>query len=167
MLPSISHIHPVRTSGPARRALLALLAVALTATGCVGGKTNSTAPPSIAESRQERAAVAQAAFAEKFDEARRVAALDLWRQGDVAGCASMLEELSARRPDDPAIRTHLAELAWLQGDLPRAEREYRAALELAPDRPDLQHALDIVLQQAGRQGQAAVSLASAADPSGS
>lgn len=138
------------SNGVVRLARLAALAGALAVAGCSSGKSGSGDPASVAENRQARAAAAQAAFAEQFDEARRVAALDLWRQGDVAGCASILEELCARRPADPAIHTHLAELAWSQGNLARAESEYRTALELAPDRPDLQHALALVLQDAGR-----------------
>jgi Tfp pilus assembly protein PilF len=151
-----------------RVALLAALALSLAMTGCQSGKSAAGDAANLAGTRQERAAAAQVAFAEQRDEARRLVALDLWRQGDVAGCAAQLEDLCSRHPADPAIHAHLAELAWSQGDLARAESEYRVALELAPEQPDLHHALALVLLDAGRQEEAQGHLARAAfhEPAG-
>jgi Tfp pilus assembly protein PilF len=151
-----------------RLALLAALAMSLMMTGCQSGKSAAGDAANLAGTRQERAAAAQVAFAEHRDEARRLVALDLWRQGDIAGCAAQLEDLCSRHSSDPVIHAHLAELAWSQGDLARAEHEYRIALELAPERPELHHALALVLQDAGRQEEAQGFLARAAfhEPAG-
>jgi predicted Zn-dependent protease len=151
-----------------RQALLAMLACVLAAGGCQTGKQSAVDSATLAGQREQRAAAARTAFAEGRDEAQRLVALDLWRQGDIAGCAAHLEDLCSRHPADPTIRTHLAELAWSQGNLARAEREYRAALELAPDRPDLEHALALVLQDAGQTEEAQGLLARAAfhEPAG-
>lgn len=162
-MPSSSrHTRALSTIQAPGLVLLAALAGTVAIAGCMSGKSTPGDAVNLAGKRQERAAAAQVAFDEQRDDARRLAALDLWRQGDIAGCSAHLEELCASRPDDPVIHAHLAELAWSLGDLPRAEREYRAALELAPEWTDLHHALALVLQDAGRQEEAAGHLARAA-----
>jgi Flp pilus assembly protein TadD len=55
----------------------------------------------------------------------------------------------------------LAELAWAKEDYAQAESEYHAALRLAPERADVEHALGLVLQATGRAAEAGQHLARA------
>jgi Tfp pilus assembly protein PilF len=94
------------------------------------------------------------AFEEQRHRAERQAAMDRWSQGDICGCESRLRAILARRPSDIEAHVRLAELAWSMNNASEAEAEYLAALGLAPDRADVEHALALVLEATGRTADA-------------
>jgi Tfp pilus assembly protein PilF len=131
------------------------LALALSAlSGCAGGQLLRAPSSDISADRQQRKGQAIQQFEQYRDSVQLEAAIDRWRQNDVAGCESRLRTLISRRPDYVEARLRLAELAWSQNDAAEAEGQYRAALELAPDRPETLHALGLVLEATGRSDEA-------------
>lgn len=134
---------------------LVLLATALCCSGCASWRgAHPTSAPETA-TREARHAQAVQAFEEQRDRAEFEAAIDRWNQGDIAGCESRLRDILARRPSDLEAHVLLAELAWSFNNAAEAEAEYRSALNLAPDRADLEHALALVLEATGRSPEAA------------
>ncbi len=143
-----------------RNALLLLVLTAL-ASGCANWPGRPAAKATVTETREQRRKAAVQAFEEQRDRAQLDAAVDRWNQGDIAGCESRLRTILARRPDDVEAHIRLAELAWACDNHAEAEHEYRAALLLAPQRADLEHALGLVLQATGRSAEAEPHLARA------
>jgi len=141
---------------------LVLLPTALYCTGCarLRAAIPNTAP--VTETREARHAHAVQAFEEQRNRAELEAALDRWNQGDIAGCESRLRAILARRPSDVEAHIRLAELAWSMNNATEAEAEYLAALRLAPERADLEHALALVLEVTGRPAEASPHFARAA-----
>jgi Tfp pilus assembly protein PilF len=142
---------------------VSLMIVLPVASGCANWPVRPSAKGTLTETRHERRSAAVQAFEEQRDRALLEAAIDRWNQGDVAGCESRLRAILARRPDDIEAHIHLAELAWAYENHTEAEAEYRAALQLAPERADLQHALGLLLETTGRQAEAAGHFARAAE----
>jgi Tfp pilus assembly protein PilF len=136
---------------------LALVGTASLA-GCTHWKQQISASSPVSESREQRRAAAVKAFEEQRDLAQLQSALDRYNQGDIAGCESRLRSLIARRPKYVEAHVQLAELAWSFNNAAEAEAEYRVALELAPQRADVHHALGLVLEAAGRNAEAQVHL---------
>lgn len=86
---------------------------------------------------------------------------------------ALQERALAARPNAAMFRANLAEMhrrrgeAWqAAGRGPDAEAALRRALELAPERADVAHALGVMLSSAGRQQEAVVFLERAAAASG-
>lgn len=145
--------------------LAAWIVFATTALSCIGCASWRAAIPTAApvtETREARHAQAVLAFEEQRDRAELEAAMDRWNQGDIGGCESRLRAILARRPSDVEAHIRLAELAWSMNNAIEAEAEYLAALRLAPDRADLEHALALVLEVTGRPAEASPHFARAA-----
>ncbi|MEX2175607.1 MAG: tetratricopeptide repeat protein [Pirellulaceae bacterium] len=124
------------------------------AVGCASGQTQLAPEPSLSASRAERRGELVEQFEAARDEAQLQAALDRWQQGDVAGCESRLRAIVARRPDWVEPHIYLAELAWSFDNTAEALQQYRAALQLEPQRAELHHALALVLEATGQPGDA-------------
>jgi Tfp pilus assembly protein PilF len=140
-----------------RSILLFVFGLALMGSGCAAWKPPLGNAPAgqVADTGASRHAAAVQAFEEQRDRALLDAAIDRWNQGDIAGCESRLRTVLSRRPSDIKAHVLLAELAWSQNDPAVAEAEYLAAIQLAPDRPDLEHALALILEATGRLPEAA------------
>jgi Flp pilus assembly protein TadD len=141
---------------------LLLLCAAFAAGGCASWR-GAEQQGSIAKQRQERAAEAVKTFEQQRDQAQLQAALDRWSHGDVSGCDSRLRALLARRPDDEAVRQHLAELLWSNGDAAAAEQELRQILASQPRSASAHHLLGLILTEQERLPEARVHLTSAAE----
>jgi Tfp pilus assembly protein PilF len=142
---------------------LMALATAAALCGCRGSFPLAIPTGGVTAERQERSGQAIQQFEQYRDAAQLEAALDRWQQNDIAGCETRLRTLIVRRPDFLAARLRLAELAWSFGDAAEAETQYRAALGLAADRPDIHHALGLVLEATGRVDEAHVHFVRAAE----
>ena len=129
--------------------------------GCAGWK-HTLQPPTMAETREERAIDAVRSFEERRDSAQLEAALDRWKQGDVSRAEAMLSALVNRRPDYADARVHLAEVLWSRNDA-AAEEHLRAVLETNTQRADAHHALGLVLDGTGRSEEARQHLNKAAE----
>lgn len=141
---------------------IALLCSVTLLSGCASWKQTAKSD-SVSESRQKRHDAAIRSFEEQRDRAQLSAALDRWQQGDIAGCESRVRAILARRPADVDAHVLLAELAFSCDNPAEAEAEYRSALQLAPNRADLHHALAIVLDATGRRQEAGTHFARAAE----
>src|SRR4029453_7747779 len=124
------------------------------APGWIHGPGPRSAKATVSETREQRHDEAVQAFEEQRDRAQLEAAVARWNQGDISGCESRLRAILARRPNDVEAHARLAELAWSCENHVEAENEYRAALQLAPERADLEHALGLMLQATGRATEA-------------
>ena len=142
---------------------LAGVALLLSIAGCAGWRPQTNDPSNVTAERKERHEAALQAFEHQRDQALLEAALDRWQQGDVAGCEARLRSLVSRRPDFCDAHLQLAELAWSCENAAEAEREYRAALNLAPARADVEHALGMLLAETGRTEEARQHLARACE----
>lgn len=67
-----------------------------------------------------------------IDKMKFVKAKTLSRAGDISGVVEIVRELVASYPDNPRIRSVLANAYWDLGDLAASEKEFRKAVELAP-----------------------------------
>jgi Tfp pilus assembly protein PilF len=140
-----------------RSILLFVFGFILMSSGCAAWKPpfGSAASGQVAETRASRHAAAVQAFEEQRDRALLDAAIDRWNQGDIAGCESRLRIVLARHPSDVEAHLLLAELAWSQSGPDVAIAEYMTAIQLAPMRADLEHALALILEATGRFPEAA------------
>jgi len=138
-----------------RGAQIVLLGTTLTLAGCTSWNDVRNTGSPVTETREARHAQAVQAFEEQRNRAERQAAMDRWSQGDIAGCDARLWAILARRPSDIEAHIRLGELAWSMNNAAEAEAEYLAALGLAPDRADVEHALALVLEATGRTAGAA------------
>lgn len=142
--------------------LVALVGTSLISTlGCARWPARPAARTTLTDVRQERRQSAIQEFELQRDRAQLEAAVDRWNHGDIAGCETRLRSILARRPDDVEAHVRLAELAWACDDYAEAEAEYRLAIQLAPQRADLEHALGMLLQTSGRHAEAQPHLARA------
>jgi Tfp pilus assembly protein PilF len=141
----------------------ALAALAVSTTGCASWLPHKGEQPTITEARQQRHEAAVLAFERQRDQALLEAAIERWQHGDLGGCEARLRSLVARRPDFCDAHLQLAELAWSCENSQEAEAEYRLALQLAPDRADLHHALGLLLEATGRTAEAQQHLARAGE----
>jgi Tfp pilus assembly protein PilF len=131
--------------------------------GCASWRESTvTSQPETASRDQRRTEVIQS-FEKQRDRAQLAAAMDRWQQGDIAGCESRVRGILARRPSDVDAHVLLAELAFSCHNPTEAEAEYRTALELAPQRADIHHALALMLDATGRGHEAGVYFARAAE----
>ena len=151
-----------------RSILLFVFSLTLMGSGCAAWKPpfGRATSGQVAETGASRHSAAVQAFEEQRDRALLDAAIDRWNQGDIAGCESRLRTVLSRRPSDIEAHVLLAELAWSQNDADVAVREYMTAIQLAPDRPDLEHALALILEATSRLPEAAThrTRAAALDP---
>jgi Flp pilus assembly protein TadD len=129
--------------------------------GCAGWK-EQVQPPTVTQSREDRAAEAVREFEERRDRAQLEAALDRWKQGDAARAEAMLTAIVNRRPDDGESRLHLGELLWSRGE-PSAEGHFRAVIAVQPERAEAHHALALLLDATGRADESRQHLAKAAE----
>jgi arylsulfatase A-like enzyme/Flp pilus assembly protein TadD len=79
-------------------------------------------------------------------------------RGDRQTALPILERIVAADPDDPPFLSALADASNLAGDLDRALKEYRRALDLSPNSGDLRYNYGITLLKAGRTDEAMVEL---------
>jgi Tfp pilus assembly protein PilF len=147
----------------ASRVWIVGLALAAATSGCAGWMPRKAEQPTLSQTRQERHREAVQAFEQQRDQAQLETALARWQQGDLGGCEARLRSLVARRPDFCDAHLQLAELAWSCENAEEAEAEYRAALQLAPERADVNHALGLLLQATGRPDEAEQLLVRARD----
>lgn len=146
-----------------RAALLFSLIALAFFPGCASWHSALNPSPNVAEQRVQRESEAIREFEQYRNAAQLEAALDRWRLNDIAGCETRLRTLIERRPDFVPARLHLAELAWSFDDAAEAEQQYRAALQLAPNRPDIHHALGLVLEATSRTDEARVHFTKASE----
>jgi Tfp pilus assembly protein PilF len=146
-----------------RRWGLFLLCGCLLGAGCASWREAAAPTASDAASRDQRRAEVIQSFEEQRDRAQLAAAVDRWQQGDIAGCESRVRGILVRRPTDVDAHVLLAELAFSCHNPAEAEAEYRTALELAPQRAAVHHALALVLDATGRHQEAGVHFARAAE----
>ncbi len=104
-----------------------------------------------AKKRNEEAA---RAFDEKRDFAEFEAAKSRWQQNDRPGCQEALQRLLARNPRHHEARVFLAEVLLSEGDPQAAYAQAKAALDLAPNDPQVQHAMGLALDGLGRSSEA-------------
>ena len=133
-----------------RGAQILLWGTALVLAGCTSWHAARSTGSPVTRTREARHAQAVHAFEEQRDRAELEAAMDRWSQGDIGGCEVRLRAILARRPSDLEAHIRLAELAWSMNNAAESEAEYLAALGLAPDRADVEHALALVLEATGR-----------------
>jgi len=131
-----------------------LWGTALALAGCTSWRSARSTGSPVTVTREARHTQAVQAFEEQRDRAERQAAMDRWSQGDITGCDVRLRAILARRPSDIEAHVRLAELAWSMNNAAEAEAEYLAALCLAPDRADVEHALALLLEATGRTADA-------------
>ena len=117
--------------------------------GCAAWKEKVQQPPTISQTRDERASETVRDFEERRDAAQLQAALDRWKQGDAGRAEAMLTAIVSRRSDCLEARLRLAEILWSRGDQ-AAEIHLRAVLASEPDRAEAHHALGVLLDATGR-----------------
>jgi tetratricopeptide (TPR) repeat protein len=103
-------------------------------------KHYQTAVTLIAEGDTDRALVELRNVLQLDDqhrEARRLYAQTLRKLGDPRGAYGQYLRLSEQYPDDPEVRTAMAEIAFEGGDMAAARDQVEAALALTPDSPGL------------------------------
>lgn len=140
---------------------LFLIGTLVFAAGCAGWK-QKVHKPTLTEKREDRAAEAVRDFDERRDVVQLDAALDRWKQGDVAAAEAMLAAIIKRRPECTDARMRLAEILWSRADT-SAESHLRAVLEAQPNRAEAHHALGLVLDGSGRPDEARYHLVKAAE----
>jgi type IV pilus assembly protein PilF len=72
------------------------------------------------------------------------------RRGDLAVAQTKLDRAAEENPDDPDVHSARALLYARLGDPKEADREFRAALRLAPKNPDFQNNYAVYLCSVGR-----------------
>jgi Tfp pilus assembly protein PilF len=131
------------------------------ATGCAGWK-QKVQKPNLSNNREDRATDAVRSFEERRDAAQLGAALDRWKQGDIATAEASLAAIIRRRPDCNDARMRLAEILWSHNDA-SAEPHLRAVLQTEPNRAEAHHALGLLLDGTGRAEEARHHLSKAAE----
>jgi Tfp pilus assembly protein PilF len=101
-------------------------------------------------------------FERRRSSAQLLAAQEHAEQGDPEAAEKMLLSVIQRDPQNAEPRVRLAELYWAHEQLPKAEEQLRAAVDLAPDRADVHHSLGLVLEAGGDTTSAREHLAKAA-----
>jgi predicted Zn-dependent protease len=129
--------------------------------GCAGWRQFAD-PSSTSEEREARAAEAIRQFESQRDAAQFHAALDRWRQGDLAKAESMFAALVARRPEFWEARLRLAEILASRGDS-AAESHYTAVLAANPNHAEAHHGLGVFLDSMNRMAEAEQHLQQAAE----
>jgi tetratricopeptide (TPR) repeat protein len=124
----------------------------LGAIGCAGWR-KQVEKQGVSEDREVRAAEAIRDFEQRRDAAQYQAALDRWRQGDVAQAETQLAGLALRRPDLLDARLRLAEVLWARGEV-RAEEHFRAVLASNEACAEAHHGLGLMLDAMGRREEA-------------
>jgi Tfp pilus assembly protein PilF len=142
-------------------ALVFLVVCWFAGAGCAGWKPK-VKKSDLTDNREERAAEAVRSFEERRDAAQLSAALDRWKQGDLAMAEASLAAIIRRRPDYNEARMRLAEILWSRGDI-AAELQLRAVLETEPNRAEAHQALGLLLDGVGRPDEARQHLAKAAE----
>lgn len=94
-------------------------------------------------------------FESQRDSAQLQAALNRWKEGNVAACERALASLVHQRPQFVEARIHYAELLLSQNNAAAAEEQLREALKLAPGRADIYHALALAVEASGNSAAAA------------
>ena len=102
-------------------------------------------------------------FEKQRDTAQLQAALNRWKEGNVAACERALGSLVEQRPQFVDARVQFAELLLYQNNPAAAQDQLRAALELAPDRADIHHSLAVALEAGGNSDTAAEHFRKAAE----
>jgi Tfp pilus assembly protein PilF len=144
-----------------RLIIMSFICCATFGSGCAGWK-QKVKKPDITESREERTAEAVRSFEARRDAAQLSAALDRWKQGDVAAAEAMLTAIIRRRPDSNDARLRLAEILWSRGEI-AAETHLRAVIESEPGRAEAHHSLGLLLDGTGRPDEARQHLSKAAE----
>jgi Tfp pilus assembly protein PilF len=113
--------------------------------------TGGESPTAQRQSRREEL-VRQ--FEERRDQAQLSAALDRWKQGDAAGCETLLVQLLQRRPDCREARHLLADLYAARPDAAAAQEELTRLLADFPSDARAHHSLGLLLESLDRPSEA-------------
>jgi Tfp pilus assembly protein PilF len=138
-----------------------LLAAALCC-GCVSSGAQATpgkTPPPLSP---ERKAETVAMFESQRDTAQLQAAMNRWKEGNLAACERALASLVQQRPQFVEAHVQYAEFLLSQNNPSAAEDQLNQALKLAPDRADIFHSLAVAQEAGGNSAAAAESFRNAA-----
>jgi predicted Zn-dependent protease len=142
---------------------MALSAVCLAACGCAAPKIWKPSGPDVAPLRGQRRVEALQRFDAHRDSAQYQAAMDRWRSNDAFTCEAQLRGIVRRNPNHLEARQALADMMLDRGDTAAAEQELRELLKIAPDDPQTNHSLGLLLQSLDREQEAQPHLIRAAE----
>jgi predicted Zn-dependent protease len=146
-----------------RRSWALLSAVCLSACGCAAPKLWKPGGPDVAPLRGQRRDEALLRFDAHRDAAQYQAAMDRWRANDAFTCEAQLRGIVRRNPKHLEARQALADMMLDRGDTAAAEQELRELLKIAPDDPQTNHSLGLLLQSLDRNDEAQPHLVRAAE----
>lgn len=132
-----------------RSGLAALLFVGASACSGAGARPADTPDPPLTDPRPEASGPAAAASSAKVQQG-----IDAIRSEDFATAKAILSEARREAPKDPQAAYYLGVALEQLGEVPAAEKEYRAALELDPKLVEAAANLSAILLDGGRAEEA-------------